>query len=200
MGNFVSYCALWFNKNCNDENSMLRLSPKGYVATTFVMIKSVTVDVKTEEKKPSGTVVKEVQQNNSKEHQKSTHVQNTQPSTDATEKKVEEKKVEKVVEKEPLLSFKALPQRACPWSQFKQGTDWKFASTTSDDKEECARSCVATKGCTGFEVGPHTSEAYNFVSYCALWFNKCQDENSMLRLSPKGYVATTFVMTKSVTV
>jgi len=112
-----------------------------------------------------------------------------------------EKSFDAAAKKQPLLLFKALPQRACPWSKFKKGTDWSFASMKSDNKEECARACIAAEGCTGFEVGPHTSKAYDYISYCALWFNKkCNDEKSMLHLSPKGYVATTYVMVKTVTV
>lgn len=108
---------------------------------------------------------------------------------------------EEAAKKQPLLLFKELPQRACAWSKYKQGTDWKFASEKSDNKEECASACVASTGCTGFEVGPHTSKAYNSISYCALWFNKkCNDEKTMLQLNPKGYVATTYVMIESVTV
>merc|ERR1712032_1139988 len=111
------------------------------------------------------------------------------------------KSFDAAAKKQPLLLFKALPQRACPWSKFKKGTDWSFASMKSDNKEECARACIAAEGCTGFEVGPHTSKAYDYISYCALWFNKkCNDEKSMLHLSPKGYVATTYVMVKTVTV
>merc|ERR1712187_975006 len=110
-----------------------------------------------------------------------------------------EKLFEEAAKDQPLLLFKELPQRACPWSRYKKGTDWSFASMKSDDKEECARTCVATKGCTGFEVGPHTSQNYNFISYCALWFNKqYNDEKKMLNLA--GYVATTYVMVKTVTV
>lgn len=112
-----------------------------------------------------------------------------------------EKSFEAAAKKQPLLLFKALPQRACPWSKYKKGTDWSFASMKSDNKEECARACIAAKGCTGFEVGPHTSKAFDFISYCALWFNKkCNDEKSMLHLSPKGYVATTYVMVETITV
>lgn len=112
-----------------------------------------------------------------------------------------EKSFEESAKTQPLKLFKAMPQRACPWSQYKEGKDWAFASKKSDDKEECARACVAAKGCTGFEVGPHTSQHYNFISYCALWFNKqCNDEKKMLRLGSGGYVATTFIMVKTVTV
>merc|ERR1712187_436928 len=112
-----------------------------------------------------------------------------------------EKLFEEAAKDQPLLLFKELPQRACPWSRYKKGTDWSFASMKSDDKEECARACVATKGCTGFEVGPHASKNYNFISYCALWFNKkCNDEKNMLHLSSKGYVAVTYVMIKTVAV
>lgn len=108
---------------------------------------------------------------------------------------------EEAAKKHPLLLFKELPQRACAWSKYKQGTDWKFASMKSDDKEECASACVASTGCTGFEVGPHTSKAFNSISYCALWFNKkCNDEKTMLQLNPKGYVASTYVMIESVIV
>lgn len=112
-----------------------------------------------------------------------------------------EKSFEESAKTQPLKLFKAMPQRACAWSRYKEGKDWTFASKKSDDKEECARACVAARGCTGFEVGPHTSQYYNFISYCALWFNKqCNDETEMLRLAPGGYVATTFVMVKTVTV
>jgi len=112
-----------------------------------------------------------------------------------------EKSFEQSAKTHPLKLFKAMAQRACPWSQYKEGKDWSFASKKSDDKEECARACVAAKGCTGFEVGPHTSQHYNFISYCALWFNKqCNDEKKMLRLGSGGYVATTYVMVKTVTV
>jgi len=112
-----------------------------------------------------------------------------------------EEAFEEAAKKQPLLLFEELPQRACAWSQFKQGTDWDFASMKSDDKEECASACIASKGCTGFEVGPHTSEAYNSITYCALWFNKnCNDEKNMLHLNPNGYVASTYVMIESVTV
>ena len=195
--NYISYCALWFNKKCNDETTMLRLSPNGYVATTYVMIKSVTVEVKEEEETPFGTIDVEEQNTfqpeESKEHYKPIDVRSTEPATTQTEHISEQ-----AVQKQPLELFKALPQRACPWSSFKKGTDWKFASIKSDDKEECARACVSAEGCTGFEVGPHTSKAYDFISYCALWFNKnCNDEMKMLHLSPNGYVATTFVMIKS---
>lgn len=115
--------------------------------------------------------------------------------------KKQEKSFEQDAKKHPLRLFKELRQRACPWSAYKRGTDWKFASTKTDDKEQCARACVAEKGCTGFEVGPQTSEKYNSISYCSLWFNKkCNDEKIMLHLAPSGYVASTYVMLKSVTV
>jgi len=119
---------------------------------------------------------------------------------DATVEKKQES-FEQSAKTQPLLLFKALPQRACPWSQYKEGKDWSFSSRKSDNKEECARSCIAAKGCTGFEVGPHTSQNYKSISYCALWFNKqCNNEKKMLQLNPRGYVATTFVMVKTVTV
>merc|ERR1712226_1259684 len=59
----------------------------------------------------------------------------------ALSKKVDE--FDKAAEKQPLLLFKALPQRACAWSKYKQGTDWLFASKKSDSKDKCARACVA---------------------------------------------------------
>jgi len=198
--NYISYCALWFNKKCNDEPKMLRLNPQGYVATTFVMVKSVTVELKEEVDTPFGTIdveeQKTFQPDESKEHYKPIDERSTETSTTQTEHLSEQ-----VAQKQALQLFKALPQRACPWSSFKKGTDWKFASMKSDDKEACARACVAAEGCTGFEVGPHTSNAFDFISYCALWFNKnCYDETKMLRLNPQGYIATTFVMIKSATV
>ena len=205
--NYISYCALWFNKKCNDETKMLQLNPQGYVATTYIMVKSVTIDVKEEEETPFGTIEVEEQKtfkpDESKEHYKPNHEQSAETSTTQTEHSPQEagKGQEKAAKEQALQLFKALPQRACAWSSFKKGTDWKFASTKSDDKEACARACVATEGCTGFEVGPHTSKSYDFISYCALWFNKnCYDETKMLRLNPQGYVATTFVMIKSATV
>merc|ERR1712032_1231044 len=112
-----------------------------------------------------------------------------------------QKSFEQSAKTQPLKLFKAMPQRACPWSQYKKDKDWSFASKKSDDKEECARACVAAKGCTGFEVGPHTSQHYNFISYCAhCGSTSNNDEKKMLHLSPGGYVATTFVMVKTVTV
>lgn len=208
--NYISYCALWFNKKCNDETKMLRLNPQGYVATTYVMVKSVTIELKEEEETPFGTIEVEEQKtfkpDESKEHYKPIDEQTAETSTAQTEHSTEHSPEEAAQEHEQasqeqaLQLFKALPQRACAWSSFKKGTDWKFASMKSDDKEACARACIAAQGCTGFEVGPHTSKSYDYISYCALWFNKnCYDETKMLRLNPQGYVATTFVMINSAT-
>jgi hypothetical protein len=44
-------------------------------------------------------------------------------------------------------------------------------SVSSSDAASCAAGCVATSGCTGFEVGSDSGPTYGDAPYCALWLN-----------------------------
>lgn len=198
--NDIMYCALWHNGNCNDVSKMLHLG--GYKAKTYVLpsaLPTTTASVTTTATTTSVNKADELFKDINKAAEIVKGIDNTaQKFVSVFDTHKNEKLFEQAAQKQPLLLFTALAQRACPWSQYTKGKDWLFASKESDDMEKCARACVAAKGCTGFEVGPHTSNAYNHISYCALWFHgKCGDEKNMLHLDP-SYVATTFVMVKTV--
>jgi len=190
------YCALWLHSKCNDESKMLHLG--GYKAKTFVL---KTADVaKPTTAKPTTAEPTTAEQTAESNAQKNAEFEeDIDEAADELDDVLAKQKVafNKAVDENPIILFAKFPQRACPWSRYTEGKDWKFASKTSDDANECAKSCVAAKGCTGFEIGPHTSEAFDSITYCALWFDrKCGDEKDMLHLG--GYQAVTYVMAQQV--
>lgn len=142
----VSYCALWFNGSCSSDDTFA-LSSGSYTATTFEKDAVVTAT----------EVAKE-------------EIATTTAAVTLRDSIPQSSTVEATTISDGLYVLK-YPQQACQWNLFIEGEDWQFFSTESSDSTACAAGCVATEGCTGFEVGSDSGSSYGSGPYCALWLN-----------------------------
>jgi len=185
---------------------MLHLSPGGYVATTFVMVKTVTVDAKTQEKTIFGTVdveeKKTFQPDESKEHYSSVHKQEKSEGKKVVQPKKQSHHENKSKKHNPQITttmqsvssvarFEEFPQLACEFDQYEEGHDWAYTKITSGDTEACANACLNSGDCTGFEIGIDIQRG----EYCALWKSgACSTEKAMTAIPANVQTVSTFVI------
>jgi len=189
---------------CNDEKNMLRLNPNGYVAATYVMIKTATVDVKDKEQTPFGTIEVEAKKTfqpiESKQHYEAIHTTKkyglekstvSKEPTIVNKKKTEETTATTTDPTSSMARFEEFPQLACNFAEYKEGSDWKYTKAIPGDVESCATTCLSTEHCTGFEIGIEAARG----QYCAVWKSgACSTKKSMTAIPVDTQTVSTFVL------
>mmetsp|Transcript_39241 Transcript_39241/g.57721 ORF Transcript_39241/g.57721 Transcript_39241/m.57721 type:complete len:437 (+) Transcript_39241:113-1423(+) len=157
------YCALWYNGSCSTDSEMVDVNNMDI--STFVS-KSLPAAAPAEVKETTTAPVAE--QNAAEDDvvvEEDPAVTTTAATTTAAASSAT------TVEVSDGVYVLMYPEQACQWASYTEGEDWKMYDAESNDPVSCAAGCVATEGCTGFEVGANGGGVYAEGPYCALWLN-----------------------------